>query len=473
MKEKTLGRWLGMGLILAGACFLISPMMAIVDVLPDFIGYALILGGVYRLADLEERIEEASRLFRRLVILGLVRMALIFFVYGMSSPEEQPTLQLLCSFVLATLDCMALIPAWKKLGAGLIYLATRHDGRAVFDKKYPGSRKKIYESSRTLTEKTTSFTVFFLVTREVLSVLPEFAVLSHEKGGAEAGTGTMLYEYIGFMRQICGMVVLVLGIIWLIQFIRYARHLARDTAFFDTLREKYEREVLTRPELFARRGVKRALVFMCAALIFSVDFFLDDVCITPDFLMGILLLVGLLLLRKYTKGETWRVAAVATVAYIPISAIEWLLQMSYLNLTDTRWAYRDADIYDRWTVMLLVRLVSLAAGLLVLFLILRVLKNVIRQYTGFSVTARDSAEPNARVAETHRALTRGLWIAFGGAVVAAVSSVVYLYTLPVASGTLWEVWIFVDALAPIISAALFIYATAQIFRQIDYKYMLS
>ncbi len=473
MNTKKISPTLGLGFVIAGAIFLISPMLAVVDILPDFIGYALILKGIYCLSDMNEQIADSARLLRRLLILSLVRLGLVFFIFGMASETEQPTLQLLCSFVLAVLDCMAVIPAWKSLGGGLIYLGTRLEGRAVFDKRYPGSHKRIYENSKTLTEKTFSFTVFFLVAREVLSVLPEFAVLSHEMGGADVGNRTAVYEYIGLMRGICATLVVILGLIWLVKFIRYIHHLMGDRPFLDNLIHKYETEVLSRPELFARRGVKRALIFLCVGIILTADLFLDDVCITPDCLFGVFAIIALLLLRKHVKSPMWTVAMTASVAYIPLCAGEWFLQMTYFTMSDGVWAYRNDEVYAQWINMNLVRAVTLLSGLLLFFLLVKVLMEAVNKYTGFSVTAHDCANPGARVKEVHRDLHRRLWISLGFFTVASLASMVYMLTLPLAHDSLWEAWIFVDVVLTGVFAAFFTHTVTVIFEQIDYKYLLS
>lgn len=473
MRTKKLSPTLGIGFVIAGAIFLISPMLAVVDVLPDFIGYALILKGIYCLSDMNEKISDAARLFRRLLIFGIVRLGLVFFIFGVTAESEQPTLQLLCSFVMAILECMAIIPAWKSFGGGLIYLGTRHESQAVFDKRYPGSRKRVYANSKTLTEKTFNFTVFFLVTREVLSTLPEFTVLTHALGGAEVGNRTDVYDHIGLMRGMCATLVVIFGIIWLVKFIRYICHLMGDKPFFANLTHKYETEVLTRPELFARRGVKRALVFLCIGIILTADLFLDDVCITPDFLFGIFAIIALIMLRKHIKSPMWTAAMVAAAAYIPLCAVEWILQMSYFTISDGVWAFRKEEVYTQWMNMNRVRAITLLAGVLLFFLLVKVMMEAVNRYTGFSVTARDCAHPDARVKAVHEDLHRRLWYSFGFFALASLASMVYMLTLPMAHDTLWEVWIVVDVVLTGVFAAVFIHTVAMIFEQIDYKYLLS
>ncbi len=473
MQIKKVSSTLGLGYMIAGVCFLISPLLAVMDVLPDFIGYALILKGIYCLADMDERISEASRLFRRLLILGLVRMGLVLFIYGMAAKSEQPTLQLLCSFVLTVLDCMAIVPAWRALCSGLIYLATRLEGKAVFDKRYPASRKKIYAGGKTLTEKTFAFTTIFLVVREVLSTLPEFAVLSHQMGGADPGNRTAIYDFIGLMRGMCALIVLIWGLVWLCKIIRYIRHIMKDQPFMEALRHKYEAEVLTRPELFARRGVKSALVLLCVGYVLTVDLFLDDVCVTPDMLFGIFCIVSLLLLKKYVSSKALLPALLSSGAYIAVTAVEWILQLDYFPLSDGASVYRKGEVYTAWVHMNFIRVAAILLGLLTLFFIIKVLFEAIERYTGFSITQKDSQTPNERVKEVHEALRSRLWICYLLFTLASIASLVYLLTLPVASETLWEVWGLADLVITGISAACFIHTVFCIFEQIDYKYMLS
>ncbi|MBE6557681.1 MAG: hypothetical protein E7661_01540 [Ruminococcaceae bacterium] len=470
MRKKRLSPTLGLGFMIAGVVFLVSPMLAVVDVLPDFIGYALIMKGIYCLSDMDDRVSEARGLFRRMVILGLARFAAIFFIFGMASPTERPTLQLLCAFAFAVLDCITLIPAWKSLCNGFIYLGTRHDSTAIFDRCYPGRKIR---SNKTLTERTFSYTLFFLVAREVMSVLPELAVLNHESGGADAGNRTMVYEFIGLMRGMSAVLVLILGIVWLARIIPFLRHLMKDRPFFDKLCHKYETEVLTRPELFARRSVKLAMVFLCVGLCFTLDFFLDDVCVTPDFMLGILSIIGLLILRKHVKTPFWKGALAVAGAYILLTAGEWILQLGYFKMSDGGSAYRHAEVYEHWMTMNYVRGVTVLCGILLLFMLVMVLMMAVNQYTGFSVTAYDSAHPNARVAELHKALHSRLWVAFGLGVAASLASLVHMLVLPVMDGSLWELWIFADVVLSGVFVAFFIHTVSVIFEQIDYKYMLS
>ena len=59
--------------LLIGAIFLCDPLISVIDLLPDFIGYLFIMKGLYRMADLSGYIEDARRLCGRLALAALAR----------------------------------------------------------------------------------------------------------------------------------------------------------------------------------------------------------------------------------------------------------------------------------------------------------------------------------------------------------------------------------------------------------------
>ena len=84
MKKSRRDGALGLGCIVAGAVFLFDPFVGVFDLLPDIIGYLLILRGLRRLALLEGHFDEAIRLFRRLVLLAAIRILAIPFIFGLT-----------------------------------------------------------------------------------------------------------------------------------------------------------------------------------------------------------------------------------------------------------------------------------------------------------------------------------------------------------------------------------------------------
>ena len=73
LKPKKTGKYLGLGIAAISAIFLFNPDVAIIDVLPDFIGYTLLAVALRFARDLSPHFENAWRKFRILPVLSLQR----------------------------------------------------------------------------------------------------------------------------------------------------------------------------------------------------------------------------------------------------------------------------------------------------------------------------------------------------------------------------------------------------------------
>lgn len=464
-KTKKQNHRMGLGFFAAGVCLVWLPTVAVIDLSPAWLGYLLMCRGLYQLADLDENIEDARRLFMRMAILSAARLVSIPLLFGFLAASERPVMILTIAFVLAIADLVTLIPAWKKLCTGLIYLATRHDGTGPFISKG--------RSPRNLTEKATTFTIIFFCIKESMTVLPELTVLTSTVGGADSSSAfyfPYLYNYISLMRGFAALVVLIFGVVWLVRMWKQMRRIIADRPFFERLDKKYADEVLTRPDLFAKRRIKATLICTCVALAFSVDFYLDDINVIPDFLIGAFFLAVILLLRRYVRPTLLKQAGAASAVYTAVSAAAWIIGVVNPPLGDLSSPTDDLGLY---ALVCSAQLFSRLTFVIALWTIIRVWKEVVRHYTGFSVTNHDVDHPDRHVSEVHKELNRRLGLVLVIGAVAAAVSVIYSVTLPWASSTLWEIWVLVDIIAQIGLFVSFIAATNAILEQVEYKYMLS
>ena len=89
-RAPRLGKYLGISLFTAGAVCLFDPFISVLDLLPDALGYLLMLLGLYRLAVLDDRLMEAAKGLGYLALIGVVRFFSLFLAFGLVSPAEQP-----------------------------------------------------------------------------------------------------------------------------------------------------------------------------------------------------------------------------------------------------------------------------------------------------------------------------------------------------------------------------------------------
>ena len=426
-KRDRLGKYLGIGFFAAGAFFLFDPFISVMDLLPDALGYLLMLLGLYRLSDLDDRIAEACKGLRYLALIGLGRLVSLLLTFGLVSPTEQPVFVLLILFTLGVLDCIILIPMWKNFCGGILYLGSRHNATTMFDREGRGGRLCV----RNTAERYTACTVIFFVLREVLAILPELTVLSHEKGGAEVGDATRFYDFIGLYRILGGGLSLILGLIWLVMTVRFIRKLKSDTLFFEALTHKYRTEVLTRGDLFARRAVKGALLCLLVASVFALDVYFDHVNLLPDTLAALFLILSVVILRPYAGKNV--PALLAASGFGVISAVSWYLQVSdYFTQGDFAYILRSDEIHHRWQNVL--SLESLSAALLVVAVvfILRSLYAMVKRHTGVRVFRDDPTSTYAsdRTESIHALIRRRLIIVGVMAGLTALSTLLWWGVIP-------------------------------------------
>ena len=384
-RRKT-GKYLGISLFTAGAVCLFDPFISVVDVLPDALGYLFMLLGLYRLADMDDRLMEAAKGLRYLALIGVARLLSLFLAFGLVSPNEQPVFLLLILFTLGVLDCIVLIPMWKNFCGGILYLGSRHNATAMFDRRGMGGRTRIYN----VVERYSACSAVFFVLRELCAILPEVTVLTHEKGGVEAGEATQFYDFVGLYRLVgCG-VSLVLGIAWLVMTVRLVRKLKGDALFFAALTEKYNAEVLTRRDLFAMRAVKASLGCLLVAAVCALDVYLDNVNVLPDFLVALFLVLSVVFLRRYAGKNI--PALVAAVAYGLVSGLSWYLQVTgYFHQGYFGDILNSDSVLLCWQNVLTLEAVAAALLVVAVILILRSLYVMVKRYTGIHAF-RDGAD---------------------------------------------------------------------------------
>ncbi len=480
---------MGIGCLIAGACFLFDPYIGIFDLLPDAVGYLFIALGLYRLSDLDDRLGEASRAAMKMSLLGVARYLCLFLTFGLISSTERPVFILLVAFVLGVISLIWELPLWRNLGGGLLYLGSRSDATALFDRTRRGDR--LHE--HTLCERYIHFTVFYFVLRQVLAVIPELTVLTHESGGAD-GYGQSLYEYIGLARMIGMAASLIVGVIWLCKTVGFVRKLKSDKPFFASLHSRYATEIAPRHDLFAMRAVKASLVALSAAAILSLDIFIEGVSVLPDFLAAVALLLSILFLRRYTEGKILP-AVVVTGLYAVSSTATWVLQITYLSYSDLRAWSNAADrplLLERLPTVTQLHLVNSALFVAAFVLVLRLLYGLVRRHTGLRALHEGSAYAAGRNQAIHTHIRHKLvWVGVF-AVLSAVSALLLWGVIPrleaidlpfkpegseAFSIMLYDFlrqgyWI-IDTVIGGGLVALTVHAGNEIFEQMDYSYLMN
>ena len=115
--------------------FLFNPNIAIIDPLPDMIGYFILSLALSKIAMINETLYDAKRSFEKLIILDVGKLITIFWVFGIDAASERETSLLLWSFVFGILEILFAIPAYIKLFDGLSSLGDFYPNDSIHGKK--------------------------------------------------------------------------------------------------------------------------------------------------------------------------------------------------------------------------------------------------------------------------------------------------------------------------------------------------
>ena len=371
MREKRI-RPISFGLVFLGLCFFANPYFSAIDLLPDCIGCLLICAGLFRAATVSIDMREARAAFLKVAAVDVVKNISLVMVLGMGSAVDKPIILLILAFAAAVLNLIFLIPAVRLLFAGFSAIATVYDCADLYQSE-PGARSR--------TERMASATAVFLVLREVICLLPEFASLSSTTNSFNETIWDVFYRYIGLMRGFAFVVVGLLAIGWICMLLWYYLHFRRQKEMHKGLGERYAAYCEMHPGLAVERRHLTAFLFLLAGAILLTDFYLDYQNVLPDVLAGVLLLVGTLIPAADKKRRIS--AACLAAVYSAVSVVSSYFAYQFVSQYQAADIERGADAAQSYLLMWTTSLAEFLVFLILLVMILMVLRDVFYDLAGY------------------------------------------------------------------------------------------
>ncbi len=314
---------MGINFIIAGMVILFNPFISLFDILPDIIGYALIVYGLSKIADVELKVMEAKRRMTQALYVGAGRAAFMLMAMFM---EFDSTLTLVFTFSFATLEIFFMLPAFNMFFESLEYARMRFTEAA--------------SALGTKAENAAKMTPLFVIVRAAAAVVPELTSLQTDYGDVGDDIGL---EGSGVLRislmALCTLVAFVFGAVWLSMVLSYLNELKKNTDFWAYIKEKYETTVLTNRALSMRRSVRRFWSFTFAALFFLACISIDGYYLIPEFACALLLLFAFYFSKGYVAEYKKVMAVCASAMAVGLFAYTMLFRYS-AELGYVIYAYR-------------------------------------------------------------------------------------------------------------------------------------
>ncbi len=356
--------------VLIGLCFFFNPYFAVIDFLPDFIGCLLIALGLFHVSRIYAPMREARRSFFILAIIDLVKNLMLLFVFGNSALGEQEVLVLIVAFLSATLGTTFTVVAMRKLFDGFDWIAWSYDCTPLY-MPVLGRRSR--------TELFRHFTIFFLIFKETVLLLPEFASLLNSS--YVNSDMIRIYDYIGVMRVLAIIPALILGILWLCALISYFVHLHKQKELFEHLTLQYRSYMSEHPGIRVLTRYTVSFLLIGTGMLLLADFYLDFRDILPDPLGGVLIVIGIALLGL-PKNKLLP-ALLSACAYTAASAFSSGKSYAFVSHYSGSDIARSEEAAGAYEAMWLSSLGEFALFLILLLFLLLALRAVLLKWGGY------------------------------------------------------------------------------------------
>ena len=359
--SEDLSKKMGIGRLIAAAVFLFNPCINIIDILPDFFGYLLLISGLSKWADLCPNMMDALQGLGRLKWFMLLKMLMMVLV-----PLVDDTYVLVFTFGFAIIELMYLIPATERIFDGFEYFGTRFNSRSVYIN---------YKNVRTIT-------YIFFFARSLLPVLPELCSLSdfEYSGYVTSGVQINYANYKGALL-IVGLILLTLiGTMWLVNIIPYFRRIGRDTEFLTRVSGQYDLEIANDIGLNFRRALHTVLLMAVAGMIFFINLWIDEFNAIPNFIGGAFLAASMVKLSRYTNSN--RLAARICAVFTGVSAISYAASLLFTGFYGLDSIERNFTAYNFYIVTGILTLVEYILMLASVYLVFRELRLLIEKHLG-------------------------------------------------------------------------------------------
>lgn len=283
---------MGIGYILVGFLFLINPVIHVLDLLPDCIGFFLIMKGLSQTALFVDHLSEARDKFGKLALIELVKVFSILLW-----PMVSDSGMLLLTFVFSILELLYFIPATKELKEGFDFAGLWYQGEAVYAKKVHKGNTEKGRPVELGAHWLRSAWVFYGL-RIACSIAPELTALQLYDYVGTVNTISLRYsDYKPFLYVLLGLIVVIVGVAWYVRTYRYWNGIRKDTAFVARLQQKYKRDILPKNELFCAMRMKKVSYCYLAAVVTSLFCVFDGVnvmvgAISAGFLIAAVLWIG-------------------------------------------------------------------------------------------------------------------------------------------------------------------------------------
>lgn len=380
------------GMIIAGFVFLANPVINVVDILPDAIGFFLIAAGMAKSSYFIGEISKSRETFIKLGFLETVKFFSIVLIPYISGSGK-----LLLSFVFGVIELMWILPAVTAMFEGLSFMGLWYGGGAIFAKKVK-KKGKVKTAGKEKINSVKDYIIFFYIVRIAATIFPELTELQMYDNVGEVSAFTVrLINYKPTLYVLMAFLVSVCGIILIVKTAGYFGVIGKDASLKKALDDKYKNDILTNTTMFLAKNMKTALIVYIFSAICEFVISADGVNLIIGVIPSSLLIVSACIMMKYAKKAALVIPFAGVRAALAV--VNLILQIKYYgeyNIDAVDWISAAHDSYYRLAALNAVEnVVALASVVLYLSVLLFAVKEhlsvcgIVTESTQYSKKNRD------------------------------------------------------------------------------------
>ena len=270
-------------LILA-VIFLFNPIISVIDVFPDLIGYLLLLKFFNRMSYTNDKVDDLCRSIKILCLLTGIKLISLILMPTLAVLDQ--AMYLVFSFAFAILECIFGIPLFNKMFNVFSDIA-------------------LYEENKNCSNNNgiKVLTIIALVSKLSLACIPDFTFLSISNG-VDTPTGIDLLQFRPLLFTLSTFISMIVGVIWLVYILRYLNKLFTKNSL-ELLKNDYANKEIGRELLFLSKDNMLYILIICFASSFVVDFNLNLINVLFDSFFTVIVTIVLILMsvKDYFKEK--------------------------------------------------------------------------------------------------------------------------------------------------------------------------
>lgn len=291
-------------LVFVGILFFFNPCFNMFDILPDFLGAALIIAGLSPIVWFDGNFEAAKKNAGYLVWISAAKLLLCMWCTGGHKDYLLPF-----SFAFAVLEAIFMTAMFKSLYKGAEYTLLRSGSEL---------------SSVGISEGVTMSCIFTFASR-FLDFAPQICEIYSQNAELDlshkASYKMSMAQMKTYVSGFCLVMGLVLGIIFVVVTAKTWTALIWDNRYGAFLKEKYENFIKTDREVYVTGKISLFYVIFSASALFFYDFYIDAVNVIPTIIGVVCLALGAEVLCSLEKIKPQRQIFVAAAVCTVLSGI--------------------------------------------------------------------------------------------------------------------------------------------------------